>query len=227
MRKNKRPHPTDVISLPQTFTCEVRHLPIKRFFDICFSLSVLLVSMPLFILIALLIRCTSKGNAIYYQTRIGRGGVPFRCYKFRTMYADADIRLQEILNGDQNKRREWNETHKLKDDPRITPIGAFLRRTSIDELPQFWNVLKGDLSVVGPRPVVKEEIDRHYKHKADKIFSIRPGVTGIWQISGRSDTSYTTRIALDEKYLDTRSFWLDLKLIALTIPSMISRRGAY
>lgn len=202
-------------------------LPAKRAFDIAFSLLVLLLGLPLFLLIALLIRCTSKGKAIYHQNRIGRGGVAFRCYKFRTMYSDAEDRLKDILANDPDRRREWEKKHKLKNDPRVTPFGSFLRRTSLDELPQFWNVLKGDLSVVGPRPVVKEEIDKHFGKKAERIFSIRPGLTGIWQVSGRSDTSYHVRIALDEQYLDTRTFWLDLKLIALTIPSMISRKGAY
>lgn len=215
------------LSLPRPFSCEIKHLPTKRIFDIFFSSIILMLGMPILLLIALFIRCSSRGKAIYYQTRVGRGGVPFHCYKFRTMYNDADARLKEILESDPNRRREWDTTHKLKDDPRVTPIGAFLRRTSLDEMPQFWNVLKGDLSVVGPRPVVKEEIDKHFRHKADKIFSIRPGLTGIWQVSGRSDTSYATRIALDEQYLETRSFWLDLKLIALTIPSMIFRKGAY
>lgn len=211
----------------RTFSCEVRRLPAKRIFDISFSLLVLIFFFPLFFLIALAIRLSSAGSPVYYQLRIGRGGVPFHCYKFRTMYKDADMRLHEILDSDPAKRLEWDQTHKLKNDPRITPIGSFLRRTSLDELPQFWNVLKGDLSVVGPRPVVQEEIDKHFHHKAKQIFSIRPGLTGIWQVSGRSDTSYETRIALDEQYVATRTFWLDLKLIALTIPSMITRKGAY
>jgi len=124
-------------------------------------------------------------------------------------------------------RKEWECYRKLKNDPRITPIGAILRRTSLDELPQFFNVLKGDLSVVGPRPVVQEEIDRHFGCKAYKIFSVRPGITGLWQISGRSDIKYSTRIALDERYVDMSSLLLDLKIVALTVPSMISSRGAY
>ena len=210
-----------------SFACQIQHLPIKRAFDIVFSLAALLLLSPLFLLIALIIRCTSKGKVIYYQQRIGRGGIYFRCYKFRTMYQNAEAILQEILAKDPSKRKEWDDSHKLKNDPRITPIGAFLRKSSLDELPQFWNVLIGDLSVVGPRPVVKEEIVKHFGHKAQKIFSIRPGITGLWQISGRSDISYSQRIALDEYYVEHRTLLNDLKIIALTIPSMISKKGAY
>jgi exopolysaccharide production protein ExoY len=205
----------------------IQSLPLKRAFDIIFSFSVLILLSPLYLVIAFLIRITSKGTVIYYQNRIGRGGVLFRCYKFRTMYQNADLILQEILSKDPAKRKEWQEMHKLKKDPRVTPIGAFLRKSSLDELPQFWNVLKGDLSVVGPRPVVEEEITRHFGNKAEKIFSIRPGITGLWQISGRSDTSYITRIALDESYVENRNFFRDLKIIALTIPHILSKKGAY
>lgn len=213
--------------MPLSSTHKHQCLPLKRALDIIFSLSVLILVSPLFLVIAMIIKATSKGNAIYYQIRIGRGGTHFRCYKFRTMYQNADSILDEILATNPEKREEWNNTHKLKNDPRVTPIGHFLRKSSLDELPQFWNVLKGDLSVVGPRPVVKEEINRHFGHKAEKIFSIRPGITGLWQISGRSDTSYSKRIALDEYYVENRTLLKDLKIIALTIPSIISKKGAY
>lgn len=215
------------MSLTEAFKCEVKHIPIKRAFDILFSFLVLVLGSPVFLLIALAIRLTSKGKILYSHERIGRGGTPFQCYKFRTMHPDADERLQEILKNDPDRREEWQQTRKLKNDPRITPIGSFLRRTSLDELPQFWNVLRGDLSVVGPRPVVQVEVTEHLGVKAYKILSIRPGLTGIWQVSGRSDTSYQTRIKFDEEYVDTHSFILDIKLIAKTIPSMISSRGAY
>lgn len=218
---------TGVLPLPQDFTCKIQHIPFKRAFDIVFSLLVLTVCSPLFLMIALLIRCSSKGKVIYFQERVGRGGNTFQCFKFRTMYPDAEMRLKEILANDASKRQEWESNYKLKDDPRIMPLGNFLRRTSLDELPQFWNVLKGDLSVVGPRPVVQEEIVKHFGPKANKVLSIRPGITGLWQVSGRSDTNYATRIALDEKYVDKRSFLLDLKIILLTIPSMIFAKGAY
>lgn len=214
---------TDVSPLNE----RAKHLRGKRFFDICFSAGTLILFSPVFLLIALAIKLTSKGKVIYFQERIGRGGIPFHCYKFRTMYQDADARLHDILAQDPAKRKEWDESHKLKDDPRVTPIGSFLRKTSLDELPQFWNVLKGDLSVVGPRPVTKYEIHTHFGPKANKIVSLRPGITGIWQVSGRSDISYSHRVALDESYIDTRSFLLDLKIIAMTIPKIVSRKGAY
>lgn len=210
-----------------TYHLPVRCLRFKRVFDVCFSLGAIILLFPLLILIALLIRLTSPGKAIFYQERIGRGGVLFRCYKFRTMYEDAETILKEILENDYEKQQEWNETHKLKNDPRITSIGAFLRKTSLDELPQFWNVLKGDLSVVGPRPVVYQEIIRHFGSRAGKIFSIRPGITGLWQISGRSDISYAQRLALDEYYVDHQAWIIDLKIIFQTIPSMIFKKGAY
>lgn len=203
------------------------HTPFKRIFDILFSISILLLMSPLLILISLLVALSSRGPILYTQERIGRGGVTFKCFKFRSMYEDADKRLKDILLNDPSLQKEWLQTHKLKKDPRITLIGKFLRRTSLDELPQFWNVVLGDLSVVGPRPVVKEEILNHFGDKACTIFSVRPGITGLWQISGRSNTCYTKRIALDEAYVKERTVLQDMKIIALTIPKMISRNGAY
>lgn len=206
---------------------EVKHIPVKRFFDLVFSTAALTVLFPLFVTIFLAIKFTSKGDVIFSQERIGRGGKKFRCFKFRTMHHDAPDRLQEILNQDPEKKKEWETNRKLKNDPRITPVGKFLRKTSLDELPQFWNVIRGDLSVVGPRPVVRDELSQFYGVKAGKILSVRPGLTGIWQISGRNDTHYSTRVMLDEKYVDNRSLALDLKLIAKTIPKMIYSKGAY
>ncbi len=207
---------------------KIKHVPFKRVFDIFFSLSCLILGSPFFLLIALLVRLTSPGKIVYSHERIGRGGKPFLCYKFRTMYKDADQRLKDILNTNPEWRKEWESTYKLKKDPRITRFGAFLRKTSLDELPQFWNVLKGDLSVVGPRPVVQAEVEKYLGIKAYKILSIRPGLTGPWQVSGRSDiTCYQTRVQLDEYYVDHLSILLDLKLIAKTIPAMLFSKGAY
>lgn len=196
-------------------------------FDIVFSLCVLILASPIFLCIAIAIRLSSRGPIVYSQERIGRGGKPFPCYKFRTMYPDADQRLTALLNSDPELQQEWNSTRKIKNDPRITPIGNVLRKMSLDELPQFWNVLKGDLSIVGPRPVVKEEITQYHGPKAAKILSVRPGITCIWQVSGRSDISYSTRIKMDEQYVDNQSMLLDLQLIVKTIPAMISSKGAY
>ncbi len=215
------------LQVPPSFECQIRHIPAKRFFDIIFSLCVLAILLPIFLLIMLSIFFNSRGSIIYAHPRVGRGGKPFRCYKFRTMYRDADVRLLQLLESDPKLREEWNQRRKLYNDPRITPIGHFLRKSSLDELPQFWNVLKGDLSIVGPRPVVEEELKTHIGSKASKILSIRPGLTGLWQVSGRSDTTYATRLKLDEQYVDNRSLLLDLKLILKTIPVMLFLRGAY
>jgi len=206
---------------------KIKHTPGKRLFDIVFSVFVLIAWAPLFVLISLAIRLSSSGKVIYSHERIGRGAKPFRCYKFRTMYKDAESRLQELLDKNTELSEEWRLNRKLKNDPRVTPIGKFLRKTSLDELPQFWNVLKGELSTVGPRPVVREEVTHYLGEKAEKILSIRPGLTGIWQVSGRNDTSYQMRMCLDEKYVDEHSLFLDLWLILKTIPKMIFSKGAY
>jgi exopolysaccharide production protein ExoY len=212
-------------SLP--FECHVKHIPVKRIFDILFSLLALLFLAPLFLVVGLLIASSCRGKIFYSHERIGRGGKPFKCYKFRSMYLDADERLHELLDQNPNLKKEWLATRKLKNDPRVMPIGKFLRKTSIDELPQFWNVLKGDLSIVGPRPVVHEEVVHYLGEKASQILSIRPGLTCLWQVSGRNDTSYNKRVELDVKYVETRSLLLDIKLILKTIPSMIFSKGAY
>lgn len=206
----------------------IRHHPTKRLFDILFSLTALAMALPLFLLIALGIKCTSKGRVFYSQKRMGRGGRIFTCYKFRTMVDQADEKLSEILIKDPELAREWALMHKLREDPRVTRFGQFLRRTSLDELPQFWNVLRGDLSVVGPRPIVEEEVQKFFGEKAALIWQIRPGLTGLWQISGRSDIKdYQKRVSLEEFYVKSRSFWLDLKIIAKTVAIVFFPRGAY
>lgn len=208
--------------------CEIRHIPLKRGFDIFFSLICLIAGAPIFLLIVLIIYVTSPGKVIFSHERIGRSGKPFQCYKFRSMHLNAEKRLNDILSNDPALKEEWEKNYKLKKDPRITTFGAFLRKTSLDELPQFWNVLKGDLSVVGPRAVVHDEIIKYYHVKAYKILSIRPGLTGLWQVSGRSDIpSYEKRIEMDEYYVDNQSFLLDIRLIAKTIPAMLFSKGAY
>lgn len=206
---------------------DIKHIPAKRIFDLIFSSSVLIVCAPILLILAAAIRYGSKGMPIYSHERIGRGGKPFRCYKLRTMYVDADNRLNELLKSDPALMQEWKASRKLKNDPRVTPLGKLLRKTSLDEFPQFWNVLKGDLSIVGPRPVVYEEVINHFGEKAPKILSVRPGLTCIWQVSGRNDVSYAQRIELDEEYVDKRTLIMDIKLILKTIPSMIFSRGAY
>lgn len=208
-------------------TLVVKHIPIKRIFDVVFSSIALVLGLPLFLCIAFGIVCSSRGNIFYSQIRVGRGGKLFRCYKFRTMYPDAESRLQHLLTNHPEFKQEWEKNQKLKQDPRVTPFGNLLRKTSLDELPQFWNVFLGDLSIVGPRPVLAEEVYKYMGKKAVKILSVRPGITGLWQVLGRSNINYKFRVRLDEKYVLKRTFLLDLLLIIKTIPVMIFCRGAY
>ncbi|MBI5273507.1 MAG: sugar transferase [Chlamydiales bacterium] len=199
---------------------------IKRLFDVFFSLFIISVFSPLFIFIAAAIKLTSKGPIFYKSRRLKNHFQPFNCFKFRTMYIDAEKSLQQVLQSNLAAREEWSLFRKLKHDPRITPIGSLLRKTSLDELPQFFNVLKGDLSVVGPRPVSEEELLSYFGEKAKKILSIKPGITGIWQTSGRNKLTMQERIYLDERYIEIRSFFLDLKIIFKTIHQMIFPKGA-
>ncbi len=205
----------------------VRRNLAKRLFDLLFSATALILGIPLFLLISLLIKCTSRGPLFYQQERVGQGGCPFICYKFRSMFDNADERLQILLTQNPPLCAEWQATYKLKNDPRITKIGHFLRRTSLDELPQFWNVWKGDLSIVGPRPVVRFEVERYFGARAIKILSVKPGLTCFWQVSGRNNIHYAERLALDERYIDEQNFWLDMRLIIKTLPAIYLSRGAY
>jgi exopolysaccharide biosynthesis polyprenyl glycosylphosphotransferase len=200
----------------------------KRLFDVVFSLGVILMTLPVTLGIALLVKLSSKGPVFYKHRRITAAGREFLCLKFRTMYVDADQRLQKILDNDPAAREEWARTFKLKDDPRVTWIGKYLRKTSLDELPQLINVLKGEMSVVGARPVVYKELIDYYKENGGIYCSIKPGITGIWQVTKRSDTEdYQERVELDTWYALNRDLWLDLKIIGMTIVCMIKGNGAY
>ncbi|NET50229.1 MAG: sugar transferase, partial [Merismopedia sp. SIO2A8] len=168
----------------------------KRLFDVIFSLSVLILLLPIYLLLAMLIAISSPGPIFYIQERVGKNYKPFGCIKFRTMVNNADEILLDMIATSPALREEFEENFKLKKDPRITWIGRFLRLTSLDEFPQFWNVLKGDMSVVGPRPLVPEEIHKYGRHM-DKVLTIRPGITGLWQVSGRNDIPYNRRVQMD------------------------------
>jgi undecaprenyl-phosphate galactose phosphotransferase len=224
---HQKPDESELDTFFSNLEFQIKHRFRKRVFDILFSLSILVLFIPVFIIVAIAIRISSKGPVVYAHQRVGRGGKKFGCYKFRTMYPDADKKLKEILETNPDLKKEWETSYKLKNDPRVTPIGSFLRKTSLDEFPQFINVLKGDLSVVGPRPVIRDEIVKYYGEKASKVLSIRPGLTGLWQVSGRSNTTYDSRVLLDEEYINNQSLVLDIKLVLKTIPAMISSRGAY
>lgn len=199
----------------------------KRLFDILFSSLVLLFLSPLYILIAFLIKLTSTGPVFYAATRVGKNLKIIQCWKFRSMYEGAEEKLQDLLNSSPEKLKEWNTYYKLKQDPRITPLGNFLRKTSLDELPQFYNVLRGDLSVVGPRPTVPEEARDFYREKASTILSVRPGITGPWQTSGRNSLTIDEKIALEEAYAQKNTLLKDLVYILKTIPMVIFPRNSY
>lgn len=200
---------------------------LKRTFDICFSLFILLLASPVFLFLIVLIKFSSKGPIFYGSIRVGLHGKKITCWKLRTMVQNADLLLEDLLKKDPSLKAEWEQNYKLKQDARITKIGHFLRKSSLDELPQFWNVLKGDLSVVGPRPVSFAEVDLFIHNQGGKIFSVRPGLTGLWQTSGRSNLSYNKRIELEKKYIEKQSFTFDLVLILKTIPLMIFPKGAF
>lgn len=200
----------------------------KRLFDIVFSLAVLILFSPVYLILALLIAISSPGPIFYVQERIGKNRKPFGCIKFRTMVVNADEVLLEMLETSPAVRQEFEDNFKLKSDPRITWIGQFLRVTSLDEFPQFWNVLKGDMSVVGPRPLVAEELPKYGRYM-DKVLTIQPGITGLWQVSGRNDIPYPRRVQIDVYYVNYRSFWIDLWIIVKTIGVVLfpKNNGAY
>ena len=194
----------------------------KRIFDIVSSVIALIITSPFFIIVAIAIRLESKGKIIFGHTRIGKNGVPFKVYKFRSMYENA-AEIFESFTEDQKK--EYYENFKLDNDPRVTRVGNFIRKTSLDELPQLINIIKGDMSVVGPRPIVEKEIKK-YGQYFNKVFSVKGGLTGYWQANGRSDTTYAERVQMDCYYVDNRSFLFDMKIIFKTVVSVIKKEGA-
>ncbi len=200
---------------------------VKKLFDLVFAICLLPILIPLIFIIGVLIKLDSEGNIFFSHTRVGKNGKKIRIYKFRTMYKDAQQRLKKILEQDERARKEWESTFKLKNDPRVTRIGRFLRRTSLDELPQILNVLKGELSFVGPRPVVEEEIKKYYKENAEFYYMVKPGITGLWQVRGRSNTGYDYRVQLDTWYVLNWSLWLDIVILFKTIKVVLKKEGAY
>ena len=203
-----------------------RRLAIKRAIDILFCILLSPLLLPLGLALALLIRMDSPGSPLYRQVRLGRSGQPILVYKFRTMVADADARLKEWLNDNPDLKEEWERDHKLKHDPRITRMGRFLRKTSLDELPQLLNVALGDMSVVGPRPIVDDEVKK-YGVVFEEYCRVRPGITGLWQISGRNNTTYAERVAYDRYYINNWSVWMDIWILAKTVPVTLTGYGAY
>ena len=201
---------------------------IKTISDLFFSLIILILGFPIFIIIALLIKFSSRGPIFFLQERIGKNKKAFKCIKFRTMHSEAEDILENLISNNEKLKKEFEETHKLKNDPRITQIGKFLRKTSLDEIPQFLNVLKMEMSIVGPRPIVREEIKK-YKDSYNKVISIKPGITGLWQVSGRNNLSYKRRVLLDCIYVEHKNFLLDIRIIIRTFGVIFfpNDRGAF
>jgi exopolysaccharide production protein ExoY len=193
---------------------------IKRALDIVIALVVLTLLAPLMALIAVAIRLCLGGPIIFRQERIGLNGSTFVCFKFRSMVRNADQILRDYLAENPSAAREWQETQKLRNDPRVGFLGNILRKSSLDELPQFFNVLRGEMSCIGPRPIISAELGRYGAH-ARTCFRARPGITGIWQTSGRNRLSYAERVALDHYYVNHWSFWLDMLLLLKTIPAVL------
>lgn len=204
--------------------CEVSDVhyygAIKRTLDVLIAVSVLVVLAPLILIVMALIAITNGYPVFFAQDRVGRNGRTFRCYKFRTMRTNGDEVLRRHLKEDPRAAREWKEKQKLNKDPRVSPFGNILRKSSIDELPQLVNVIRGDMSCVGPRPVTAGELPR-YGLWARECFSVRPGLTGIWQVSGRSTTTYARRVALDRFYARKWSLWLDFSILSRSIPAIL------
>ena len=205
---------------------EPMNIVMKKMFDFIFSCILLVILALPMALIALIIRLDSRGPALYAQERRGKNNKPFMCYKFRTMYNDAEARLQQLIDTDKKVENEWGDNWKLSNDPRVTKIGKFLRQTSLDELPQIINVIRGEMSLVGPRPVTGREIDSYYKDAAKLCFGVTPGITGLWQVSGRSNTTYDYRIALDSWYVRNWNLWLDIVILFKTVRVVCNREGA-
>lgn len=199
---------------------------LKAIFDFIVTLVGTLAISPILVFIALWIYKDSPGPVIFKHIRIGKNGKEFPCYKFRSMCIDAKEKLEKLLDTDPEARAEWEKDFKLKNDPRITKSGAFLRKTSLDELPQIFNVLKGEMSLVGPRPIIKAEMERYGEYINDYLM-VKPGITGMWQVSGRNDIDYTERVLLDSWYVRNWSIWIDLVMLFKTIAVVLFRKGAY
>ena len=223
----------------QTLTTQVSYFQIhnnlkswvSRFIKRTIDLLLCIISLPVLLvvvfIIGLLIKLTSKGPVFYLHDRVGRNGKTIKIIKFRSMYEDADERLKKILENSKEQRKEWESSYKLKDDPRITSVGRFLRKTSLDELPQVFNVIAGHMSLIGPRPVVPYELETYYKDYASYYLMVRPGITGLWQISGRSNTGYDFRVSKDTWYVLNWSPWLDIVILLKTPLAVLKQDGAY
>jgi exopolysaccharide production protein ExoY len=197
-----------------------------RVLDIAIAVFVLVLLAPSLALVVAAVYLSDGGAPIYAQRRIGQGGTRFPCFKFRSMVVDADERLRHLLANDPAARNEWARDHKLRNDPRITALGRFLRKSSIDELPQLFNVIRGEMSIVGPRPIVDGEISR-YGRRFSSYMAVLPGLTGLWQVSGRNNTTYRRRVALDHVYAQRVGLGIYMWILVKTLPAVLLRRGSF
>ncbi|WP_352771917.1 sugar transferase [Mesorhizobium sp. M0768] len=193
---------------------------LKRIMDLVVAVMALVIAAPVMIVVALLIRVTAGGPAVFSHCRVGLGGKPFNCYKFRSMVANSEEVLKAYLEANPEVILEWEETHKIRDDPRVTSLGWMLRKSSLDELPQLFNIIRGDMSCVGPRPIVNDELKRYGDHLGEYLRT-RPGLTGLWQVSGRSSMDYANRVALDSQYVRNWSVWVDVVILFRTVFAVI------
>ena len=198
----------------------------KRVIDVGGAVAAILFLLPMLVLLAAIIKVSDRGPVLYRHQRVGRNGVPFPCLKFRTMMVDLDQALKRYLISNAEAAREWEQTQKLKKDPRITSLGSILRASSLDELPQLFNILRGEMSFVGPRPIVTAEISK-YGTQIDAYLRARPGLTGAWQVSGRNDVSYETRVALDRDYVENWTFSRDMVILLKTVRVVVTSHGCY
>jgi len=219
---NERTAELNLLVPPVHAARDTRDETLKSITDFSLTVIGLVLISPLLLVLAVIVKLDSPGPALYRRRVMGRGGTQFDAFKFRTMLVNGD----EILAAHPELQAEWERAQKLKDDPRVTRSGRWLRKLSLDELPQLFNVLGGQMSLVGPRMIASVELAR-YGDDATELLTVKPGITGLWQVSGRSDLGYADRARLDMEYVRTRSFWLDLKLLLLTLPTVIMKKGAY
>lgn len=212
----------NVKKLDKTFNYKNAYGVIKRSLDVTLSVIALIILSPIFLIIAAIIKLDSKGPVFFIHKRIGKDGKEIGIYKFRSMVQNAEDMIAEFT---EEQKKEFRENYKLQDDPRVTKIGKILRKTSLDELPQILNILKGDLSIIGPRPVIKRELEK-YENNKEKFLSVKPGLTGFWAANGRSDTTYSERVQMELYYIDHMSLKMDIKIFFKTIISVIKKEGA-
>lgn len=224
LSRNWAPAPTPTKASVAVRAIEGR--PVQRVIDVLGAAALLLIALPFLVMLAVLLQLDSPGRLFFVQRRIGRGGVTFPCLKFRTMCDNADTVLAAHLAASTEARNEWSRDFKLRDDPRVTTLGRFVRKLSLDEFPQLLNILAGHMSLVGPRPIIEAEILRYGRFFGDYC-SVRPGLTGLWQINGRNETSYRRRVSLDRYYARNRSVAMDLAILFQTVPAVLIGKGAY